>query len=111
MTAKTAALPRGARWRTVFHVTHENSLPSIRHLGLLPSLSRRAAKRVWLCDLDALEWAIEHVSATQKWGRWELAILRVTLPTDTLIRHRTGVYYVYFVIPPESIGARLSRQY
>ncbi len=99
------------KWRTVFHVTHQNSVRSIRRMGLDPCLSRRPAKRVWLCDLALLPWAMRHVCATQGWFTGEVTVLRVTLQQDMLIRHREGVYYVHFRIPPENVGAHQSCQY
>lgn len=99
------------RYRTVFHVTHQNSLPSIRTWGLDPNHSRRPARRVWLCDIELLPWAMRHVCATQGWLYGDVKVLRVCLPGDVLVRHRAGVYYVTFRIPPRNIGATLSCQY
>ncbi len=102
---------KGTRWITVFHVTHHLAVPSIRKLGILPQRSRRPAKRVWLADLCQLPWAIRHVTSSQGWALDEIAILRVTLPRDILLRHRTGVHYLNFPVPPQNVGARLSCQY
>lgn len=102
---------RGTRWTTVFHVTHQLAVPSIRKLGILPQRSRRPAKRVWLCDLSQLPWALRHVTETQGWAMSEVAVLRVCLPREVLLHHRTGVHYLKITVPPQFIGARLSCQY
>ena len=70
-----------------------------------------SARRVWLCDLSQLPWAMRHVCATQGWQYSEIKVLRVCLPGDILSRHREGVYYVNFRIPPQRLGATLSCQY
>lgn len=93
------------KWVTVFHVTHERSVPAIYRMGLDPTLARRPAKRVWLCDLAMLPWAMRHVCATQGWLQSEIRAFRVTLPRDVLVRHREGVYYVHWRIPPKYLGA------
>lgn len=100
-----------SQWRTTFHVTHERSLPGIRRFGLDPTLSRRPAKRVWLCDFDKLPWAINHVCTTQGWFTGEIKVLRVTLPRDSLVRHREGIWYVTWRIHPGCVGASLACQY
>jgi hypothetical protein len=102
---------RSPRWITVFHVTHQNSVESIRANGLDPALSRRPAKRVWLADLIALPWAIRHVTMTQGWRLDEIVVLRVTLPREVLTTHRTGVHYVHSLIPPAFLGANFACQY
>lgn len=111
MLTRTDASDSYVPWRTVFHVTHEKSLPSIRRWGLDPNHSRRPARRIWLCDLSLLPWAMRHVCAKQGWQYGEIKVLRVCLPGDVLIRHRAGVYYVNFRIPPQNLGATLSCQY
>lgn len=99
------------KYRTFFHVTHEHSVPAIFKWGLDPHACRRLAKRTWLCDLALLPWAIRHVCACHGWLSGEIAVLRVCLPVDLPIRHRSGVYYVNVRIPPGSLGARVSCQY
>lgn len=105
----TFAFDTGRRWKTVFHVTHRSNLPSIYRAGLLPCLSRRPAKRVWLADLELVPWAIRHVCATQQWHPDEVILIRVCVLMGTLIRHRAGIYYSHVVIPAEQIGALQQR--
>jgi len=93
------------RYRTFWHVTHRGNLADIRRRGLLPSLSRRPAKRVWLADLSLIPWALKHVCDTQGWQPRDCAMLRVCLPVDLVHRHREGVYWCNFVIPVAYLGA------
>lgn len=99
------------KWRTVYHVTHENCVPTIRERGLDPLVARGLALRVWLCDIELLPWALSHVQTSHRWDKRQLKAIRVTLPSDVLIRHRAGVYYVNFRIPPGNLGATLACQY
>jgi hypothetical protein len=108
MSKPKSCLPH-RRWRSFFHVTHLKNLPGIIRYGLIPDLSPRLTKRSWVCDVDLLPWAIQHVAQTHRWPMSDLRIIRVCVPADILVRHRTGVYWCNFVIPPKNVGAVLSR--
>jgi len=92
-------------WKSLFHVTHEALVPSIRKRGLIPTARNGVRPRVWLAPLERLPWAIGHVAAHHGWDESSLIVLRVAVPSWTLYAVPHGVFCTNKVIPPSQIGS------
>jgi len=91
----------------LYHVTPYVNVGSIGKAGLLIDKSRSKRKAVWLCDDNALLWAIAHVSMMHETPTSELYVLSVNiLRARCAHAHLRGVYTVTGNIQVELIRSR-----
>lgn len=104
MARKESARPKPAwavRWYV--HFSPRVNRASIKANGLWPHYDRRGKGRVWVATNLTASWALSHVSETHVRDATDFDAWLINPRVKHLVKHRQGVYYTLFPIPPEQL--------
>lgn len=94
--------------RFVYHWTHRRNLRNILRTGLQTRYAQGRLPAVWVCQYDAMAWALGHVGYHQHWDAGDMVCIRIsTRCLRVTFSHVGGVYTIRHDVPPTNIDAVL----
>ncbi len=93
------------KFKTLYHWTHVDNLPSIARHGLSTAYAETADGSLYLVEWRRILWAAGHVAGRHNWQVGDLVLLAADVEADRMVRtYADGVYRVGTTIEPDRIS-------